>query len=214
MSDHSKRVGHWLVDQPAQPRGALLLAHGAGAGMEHPFMSAMAHSLCQQSLLVVRFNFEYMALIAATGKRRPPSKMPVLVAEFQHQLEAAASHWPGLSWFIGGKSMGGRVASMALNNCQAEAGVCIGYPFHPPKKYSDTRLQPLQDAEKAILIIQGTRDALGNQEEVSGYKLAASTQLLWLEDGDHDLKPRKKSGFSQQQHIVSAAQAIAQFCLA
>ena len=182
--------------------------------MNHPFMNTLAQALCSHGLLVVRFNFDYMQQIAETGKRRPPNRMPQLMACFQDRLQQARSLWPAQQWFVAGKSMGGRVASMVLNDSDARGAACIGYPFHPPKKPDNTRLEPLQiTGGKPVLVTQGTRDALGSREDVAGYQLAKNVDIVWLEDGDHDLKPRKKSGYSQQEHIECAAAAIAQFCL-
>ena len=164
-------------------------------GMNHPFMNALAQALCQQGLLVARFNFPYMQQMTDTGKRRPPNPMPQLLASFSDRLSQAMAQWPAEQWFVGGKSMGGRAASMLLNDCAAGAAVCIGYPFHPAKKPEKTRLEPLQiPAGKPVFIIQGTRDALGSQDDVVAYSLADNIEIRWLEDGDHDLKPRKKSG--------------------
>ena len=112
--------------------------------------------------------------------------------------------------------MGGRVASMIADELHAEgkiAGlVCLGYPFHPPAKPQQLRTKHLAGLKTPALICQGTRDEFGTRDEVAGYALSDSIELLWLEDGDHDLKPRKAiSGFSAADHLKTMAQAVAGF---
>lgn len=201
----------WLINEPEHYETAILLAHGAGAGMNHSFMNSIAGALCDRHILVVRFNFDYMNVIAETGRRRPPNRMPQLMACFVNQLAGVVEYFPAARWFVAGKSMGGRVASMVLNESDALGAICLGYPFHPPKKPEKTRLEPLRAANKPVLVLQGTRDALGSYQEVADYQLSEPVQVSWLEDGDHDLKPRKKSGLSQQDHINSAADIIQAF---
>ncbi len=117
---------------------------------------------------------------------------------------------------IGGKSMGGRVASMIADELFAEGAiaglVCLGYPFHPPGKPMQLRTKHLAELKTPTLICQGTRDEFGTQEEVAGYTLSDKIEILWLEDGDHDLKPRKTiSGFSAADHLKTMADAVAAF---
>lgn len=202
----------WLIDRPNQFGTGILLAHGAGAGMQHDFMQQVARSLCGKHFLVVRFNFDYMQTALATGRRRPPNPMPQLMDCFHQNLAAVQAEFSPSRWLLAGKSMGGRVASSVLNEVEAQGAVCLGYPFHPPKKPDKTRLSPLQASEKPILVVQGTRDALGNLDEVEQYSLSDQVRIHWLEDGDHDLKPRKKSGFTQAGHIASAVDQIEVFC--
>ena len=203
----------WRVNCPENARTGVLMAHGAGAGMDHVFMQTMAERLCSLGLLVVRFEFDYMTLARETGKRRPPDRMPKLTECFERQFHAVVEAYPDVHWFLGGKSMGGRVAATVQPEIASAGVVCLGYPFHPPKKVENLRLEPLQQlTERDVLIVQGTRDSLGNRQEVDGYSLPPTIQIKWLEDGDHDLKPRKRSGFTHEQHIESAAACIAEFC--
>ncbi|MBN8430925.1 alpha/beta hydrolase [Microbulbifer salipaludis] len=206
----------WLLDKPTQsPSAWFLFAHGAGAPMDSDFMQALAHMLAMQGIGVVRFEFPYMAERRVTGKRRPPNKMDVLLEAFQVHIARVAEELPAAPLFIGGKSMGGRVASMlAQENYQrgAVAGaVCLGYPFHPPGKPEKLRTEHLQTLTCPTLIVQGTRDKLGSREEVADYGLSSAIALAWLEDGDHDFKPRKASGFTQQQHWQATADYAAAF---
>lgn len=185
----------------------LILAHGAGAGSDSPFMQQTSESLAALEVAVLRFDFPYMQQMKADGRRRPPPKMPALLEYYRSVIESV-----GRPCVIGGKSMGGRVASLLLKDdalSEVKGCVCLGYPFHPPGKPQSLRTEHLAQLHKPLLIVQGTRDALGNQQEVAGYTLDKSLQLLWLADGNHDLAPRKASGYSQQQHIQTACEQIA-----
>jgi predicted alpha/beta-hydrolase family hydrolase len=196
-----------------------LFAHGAGADMNSEFMNQVAEKIADKGIRVVRFNFPYMIKRSADGKRRPPDRAPKLIEAYENVIQQL-----NCPVVIGGKSMGGRMSSMLMTeNAQREkkdqlsilGSACLGYPFHAPKKDSKDRLDHLKQLTEPLLIMQGTRDALGNQEEVKGYikegKMNSSINVSWLEDGDHDLKPRKASGFNHQQHIDSAVEQVADF---
>lgn len=102
--------------------------------------------------------------------------------------------------------MGGRVASMIADEHDAAGLLCLGYPFHPVDKPTQLRTAHLADLETPTLIVQGTRDPFGTREEVAGYRLSKAIKILWLEDGDHDLRPRKAlSGFSMADHLKTMA---------
>lgn len=207
---------NWLVSRPREePSAWFLFAHGAGAPMDSDFMQALAGLLSAQGIGVVRFEFPYMQERRESRKRRPPNKMDELLASFQAQIDRADEELSAAPLFIGGKSMGGRVASMlAQENFEQRrvaGAVCLGYPFHPPGKPEKLRTQHLASLTCPTLVVQGTRDKLGNREEVAGYALAPAIEVCWLEDGDHDFKPRKASGFSQQQHWQVAADRATRF---
>lgn len=204
----------FLHDPAEDPIARVLLAHGAGAPMDHPWMNAFAGLLVTRRLAVARFEFGFMAARRDGGKRRPAPRGDKLVPEYVAAVEALAEETDdGLPLLIGGKSLGGRVASLAAPDLFAAgdiAGVvCLGYPFHPPKKPESLRTAHLAAFDCPALIVQGTRDPLGTREEVEGYTLDARLKLVWLEDGDHDLKPRRKSGFTHEAHLATAADAIA-----
>ncbi|MEL0169522.1 MAG: alpha/beta fold hydrolase [Pseudomonadaceae bacterium] len=197
----------FLVDEPAaQPVAQLLLAHGAGAPMDSPFMNLLAAALAAHGVRVLRFEFPYMAERRETGRKRPPNPMPVLEAAFREQ--AARLDGPFL---VGGKSMGGRVASMLAADLGAAGFICFGYPFHPPGKPERTRTDHLQQLQCRGLIVQGTRDPFGKPEEVATYGLDQALALHWLESGEHDFKPLKASGLTQEGLIDEAAIAAAAF---
>lgn len=189
------------------PSGLILLAHGAGAGMDHPFMLQMDELLSGIGLGVVRFEFPYMQKRREDGTRRPPDRMPVLLEHYKSLIDSHCAE-SDIPVYIAGKSMGGRVASMLLEETDAAACFALGFPFHPAGKPDKLRTDHLEDITKPVYIFQGTRDAMGNREEVVHYALSESVHLHWLEDGDHDLKPRKASGFTQQMHLEHVTRQI------
>ncbi len=191
-----------------------VFAHGAGAPMDSPFMNQMTELLLEQGIAVARFEFPYMVQRREIGKKRPPDAQAKLLDTWRSVInrlrEYRSNGRPG--FIIGGKSMGGRMASMVADEMSVSGLVCIGYPFHPQGKPEKTRTEHLQDITTPTLMTQGDRDALGNKEDVAGYDLAGSITMVWLTDGDHDLKPRVRSGFTHEQNIRTAADAIADFC--
>ncbi|UNK36800.1 alpha/beta hydrolase [Shinella sp. H4-D48] len=202
--------GSFLFTGPDDAPVTLLLAHGSGAPMDSPAMNAAAEALAAQGLRIARFEFSYMAARRTNGSRRPPPKAETLNPEFRAAVLALGANGPLV---IGGKSMGGRVASMVADDLHA-AGIvagllCLGYPFHPPEKPTQLRTAHLMTLKTPTLICQGTRDPFGTKEEVSTYGLPESIRLLRLEDGDHDLKPRKSiSGFSAADHLATMARTV------
>ena len=188
----------------------LVLAHGARAAMDSPGMTSLATRVAARGVRVVRFEFAYMAS-RRLGTRKPPPRADTLLDEYRAVLAEV-----GGRPVIGGRSMGGRVASMvaaAEHAGGAVAGVvCLSYPWHPPARPDQPRVAHLADLRLPALIVQGTRDPFGSPEEVAGYELPPTIELLWLDDGDHDLRPRKAvSGFTHAQHLDSAADAVAAF---
>ena len=182
----------------------LLLAHGAGAPMDSPFMNAIADSVAAAGIEVIRFEFEYMAKRREDGTRRGPDRAPKLIARFKEVLSLVG---PAAEVVIGGKSMGGRIASMIADEVGAAGVVCLGYPFHPSGKPERLRTAHLETLKTPTLIVQGTRDRLGSEEEVAAYTLSPSIELAWMADGDHSFKPRKKSGRTAEQNLEAAADA-------
>lgn len=200
----------FIFDGPAKADVTVLLAHGAGAPMDAGSMSAAAKALAAEGLRVARFEFGYMAA-RRSGERRPPPKAESVMPEYVAAIDALKAKG---KLIIGGKSMGGRVASMIADEMHAAgkvAGlVCLGYPFHPMGKPTQLRTAHLEKLKCPALIVQGTRDIMGTREEVAGYKLGKSTEILWLEDGDHDLRPRKAvSGLTAAQHMQTMAARVA-----
>lgn len=201
----------FIYDGPLDARFTLLMAHGAGAPMDSASMTAAARALADRGLRVVRFEFAYMAARRSGDGRKPPPKAEKVMPEFLAAVEDLGPTSGPL--LIGGKSMGGRVASMVADELFDQrriAGlVCLGYPFHPPGKPEKLRTAHLEQLRTPTLICQGTRDEFGTRDEVAEYPLSPSIDLLWLEDGDHDLKPRKTiSGFSAADHLKTVAERV------
>jgi predicted alpha/beta-hydrolase family hydrolase len=176
--------------------------------MDSDFMTTMAGLICDQGIRVVRFEFPYMEERRRTGKKRPPDRMPTLIESF---IRVVNDHGGPLRCVVGGKSMGGRVASMLLADIALKGAISLGYPFHPPGKPDKVRNQHWPDIQAPWLIVQGTRDSFGKPDEVAQYTLPSGAKVMWLQDGDHDFKPRKSSGLSQAQHCQQAALWVADF---
>lgn len=194
-----------LIDgDPSAP--TLVLAHGAGAPMDARGMTALATRIADRGIRVVRFEFGYMAG-RRDGVRKPPPRADTLLDEYR-AVVAEVGGRP----VIGGRSMGGRVASMIAADPSVAGLVCVSYPWHPPAKPDQPRIAHLEHLTTPTLIVQGTRDPFGTPDEVAGYPLSPAIDILWLEDGDHDLTPRKSvSGFTAAQHLDTAADAVAAF---
>lgn len=201
------------VDKPADSaRVNLILAHGAGAPMDSPFMQRMAQRLAFHGVAVWRFEFAYMAERRATGRKRPPSPQPQLLEQWRTVYRLVRQQTAG-PLAIGGKSMGGRMASLLADELAADALVCLGYPFHPAGKPEKTRVAHLAELRTPALIVQGERDALGDHDQVASYELSSAIRLRWLEAADHDLKPLRRSGFTHEDHLDTAAKAVADFLI-
>lgn len=200
----------FLFDGAEQAQPTILLAHGAGAPMDSASLNATAAALGKAGFRVARFEFDYMAGRRHQAGRRPPPRADKLNPEYLAAVAALGAKGPLI---IGGKSMGGRVASMVADELAASGHVsgllCLGYPFHPPAKPDQLRTAHLVGLETPTLIVQGTRDEFGGREEVSSYELSPAIEFLWLEDGDHDLKPRQRvSGFSTADHLRTMAETV------
>lgn len=199
-----------LSDGPMTAQWTLVLAHGSGTGMDSPFLELAATHLGRESIRVERFEFPYMRRARMEGKRRPPDREPMLLDTWREVVRHLAGQTQRLA--IGGRSMGGRIASMLADELpDVDALVCFGYPFHPPRKPERLRTAHLQSLATPMLICQGERDPFGGISEVVDYTLARGIKLHWLPDGDHELKPRKRSGFTVEQHWSSALVAASAF---
>ena len=197
----------FLVQGPRDARFTILLAHGAGAPMDSGSMIAASAALASAGFHVARFEFGYMAARRSAGERKPPPRAETLIPEYRAAVAEIKGPGPLI---IGGKSMGGRVASMIADDLYAKATIagllCLGYPFHPQGKPDQLRTKHLVHQRTPTLICQGTRDEFGTRDEVNGYDLSDAISLFWLEDSDHDLKPRKKiSGHSVADHLTTMA---------
>lgn len=192
---------------PADAAWTLVLAHGAGAPMDSPFLEAMASGLAARQIQVVRFEFPYMAA-RRHGKGGPPDREPVLRASWQAVVETLGG---GRRLFIGGKSMGGRIASLVADELGVRGLVCLGYPFHPPGQPEKLRAAHLANLLTPALIVQGDRDTFGTREEVERYPLSPAIEKHFLADGDHSFEPRKRSGRTTAQAWDEAVALVADF---
>jgi uncharacterized protein len=203
-------------DGPQAAECHLLLAHGAGAPMTSPFLETITRLLTERGLRVSRFEFAYMAARREGGKRRPPPKAEHLVDEFMTVVATLRQQLPsGQELLIGGKSMGGRVASLLADRLYGDqriAGlVCLGYPFHPPGKPDQLRTAHLEGLRCPALIGQGERDHFGGRAEVEALRLSPTIRFYWAGDGDHDLGPRGGSGFTRSGNLAGTADAVCAF---
>ena len=202
-----------LRDGPPDAAWTLALAHGAGAPMDSPFMAGMAERLAVAGVAVARFEFPYMRRTRADGRRRPPDRQRALLTAWREAVaaigDAAAGGASRLA--IGGKSLGGRAASMIADEAGAAALVVLGFPFHPPGAPDRTRTERLAALRTPALICQGERDPFGGRAEVEAYDLAPSIALHWIADGNHSFEPRKASGRTLGDNLDDAAAAVARF---
>ena len=197
-----------LYEGPEDAGVTLALAHGAGAPMDSPFMDRIAQGVSHGGIRVVRFEFPYMRARRHAGKRAAPDREPILRATW---LEAIEELGGAQRLVIGGKSLGGRIASMIADDVGALGLVVLGYPFHSPGRRDRPRVEHLRNLKTPALIVQGTRDSLGSRDEVAGYALSPKIRISWIEDGDHSLRPRKSSGRTESQNLDEAISSVNRF---
>ncbi len=196
-----------LIDGPADAPLTVALAHGAGVGMDAPFMNFFAAGIAKSGYRVVRFEFPYMAECRRTGKKKPPDREPVLRDTWLTIVAKLGSE----RLIIGGKSMGGRIASLIADEAGVAGLICLGYPFHPAGVPDQLRVEHLQGIKTPTLILQGERDPFGNRKEVETYRLSPAIVVKWLEDGNHNFEPRKTSGRTEQQNWQAGIGEIESF---
>ena len=200
--------GDYRIDGAADADATFLFAHGAGAPMDSGFMNRVAAGIGSRGVRVVRFEFPYMAKRRSEGRRGAPDREPVLRARWLEMVERFGG---GPRVVVGGKSLGGRIASMIADEARVRGVVCFGYPFHPPGDRERLRTKHLEALATPGLILQGTRDVFGTREDVAGYRLSPSIRIEWLEGGDHSFKPPAKSATSEAQNVSSAVDVAAAF---
>lgn len=193
-----------------------LFAHGAGADKNAEWMIRMNGLLVELGLDVLRFNFPYMDKRAEDGKRYPPDRQPKLLQCFAQQIEQLATN---KKIIIGGKSMGGRMASLLMFDelvpesikSKVAGIICLGFPFHPPKKPEKYRGEHLAIMKTPTLILQGERDPFGGKSEIENFPLSKAISLKIIPDGDHNFKPRVKSGFNLESNLQLSVEHIVEF---
>jgi predicted alpha/beta-hydrolase family hydrolase len=198
----------FLFDGPPDSPLTLVLAHGAGAPMRSAFMSAIARGVAAGGTRVARFEFPYMRARRPGGHRGAPDREPILRESWLSAIDALGG---GSRLAIGGKSLGGRIASMVADEARVRGLICLGYPFHPPGKPERLRTKHLETLVTPALILQGTRDPFGSPQDVSGYRLSPSIRIAWIEDGDHSFKPRASSGRTEAGNLGQAVALVREF---
>lgn len=190
-----------LIDGDPDASHTFIFAHGAGGPMRSAWMARVARAIAAGGVRVVRFEFPYMA-----AGRRAPDRAPVLLDAWREVVARV-----GGPVAIGGKSMGGRMATMVADELGVRGVVCFGYPFHPPGQPAKLRTEHLRAMATPTLILQGERDPFGTREEVAGYDLSEAIRVEWLPDGDHSLKPRASSGSTEAKNIARAVDEAVTF---
>jgi len=200
-------MSEYLFDGPEDSSATFIFAHGAGSPMDSPLITSIAKGLAEAGIRVIRFEFPYMRA-RREGGRRPPDRQPILLSTWREVIESAGDR---RRRFIGGHSMGGRMASMIADEMKVAGLCCISYPFHPPGDPTRLRTAHLEGLTTPALFIQGTRDPFGTPEEVAGYGLPSAIHVHWLPDGDHSLKSRRGSGRTTRQNISEAIGEMVRF---
>ena len=198
----------FLFDGPSAAARTVVLAHGAGGPMDSPFLNEFAAGLAAEGLRVARFEFPYMRARRSGGKSGAPDREPVLRGAWH---DAIGTLGGGRNLVIGGKSLGGRIASMVADEESVAGLVCLGYPFHPPGQPDRLRTKHLAALRTPALILQGTRDPFGTPQDVAAYHLSPAIRVEWIEDGDHSWKPRARSGRTMEQNLLEGVAKAAAF---
>lgn len=198
-----------ILERPANARWMLALAHGAGAGMRHPFLTALARELAEAQVATLRYQFPYME-----QQRRVPDTPSVLTATVRAAVRAAAGAAPELPLLAGGKSLGGRMTSTAAAREPLE-GVCgivfFGFPLHPPNRPETKRAEHLARVGVPMLFLQGTRDTLANLDLLRPVcaGLESRATLRVIAEADHSFHVLKRSGKNDAEIVRELAQGVA-----
>jgi uncharacterized protein len=198
----------FLIDGPKNAPVTLVLAHGAGAPMDSPSMRIIAEGVAKSGIRSVRFEFPYMQRRRETGRGGAPDPPRVLMKSWRDVIDELGG---GDRVVIGGKSMGGRIASMVADDAGVRGLVCLGYPFHPPGNPEKTRTRHLETLKTPAMILQGERDSFGRPDEIAKYKLSRKIRIAWIPDGDHSFKPRVSSGRTEAESLNQAIESIVRF---
>ena len=214
LGSHRAPVTALVYPAQSDPIGAtIILGHGAGAGQQSAFMVGFARALSERGVDAVTFNFPYIE-----EKRRIPDRAPVLEACFQSVVHRVRAEVPSAcdALFIGGKSMGGRIATQtaAADALLPISGlILLGYPLHPPGKPDQLRDKHLPSVRRPMLFVQGTRDAFGTPAELTPIlnQLAPQPTLHVIEGGDHSFKISRRDPAAQQAVYTGVQDAMVAF---
>jgi predicted alpha/beta-hydrolase family hydrolase len=193
---------------PPDPFATLVVAHGAGAGMDHPFLVGFARACVGEGLATLRFNFPYIE-----AGRRSPDPEAVLRDVWRAAFEAADARSSGRPVWASGKSLGGRIASMAVADGEVPAAglVFLGYPLHPPGKPQRLRDEHLYRIEVPILFLQGTADPFATADLLAGIvdRLGDRAEIVWFEGGGHSFEVRGRKRQPREAGASLASHAAA-----
>jgi predicted alpha/beta-hydrolase family hydrolase len=200
-----------LLEAPHDARFCYVLAHGAGAGMRHPFLETMARELARRGGASLRYNFPYME-----ARKKRPDPPDVATATVRAAVLAASSELPGVPLLAGGKSFGGRMTSQA-QAAEPLSGVIglvfLGFPLHPPGRPGTERAEHLERVKLPMLFLQGTRDEFATMDLLRPLveRLGPRATLHLVEGGDHSFRVPKTGAASQGEITAALAQAIAEW---
>ena len=200
-----------LLNLPSAARACYILAHGAGAGMQHPFMSAAASELAALGIATLRFQFPYMQ-----RRSRRPDPPALCHATVRAATLEAARRAPGLPLFAGGRSFGGRMSSQAqaIEPLPGVRGLAfLGFPLHPAGRPADSRADHLSRVQIPMLFLQGTRDALAERSllEALVARLGERASLVWAQDADHSFHAPARTGRDAAQVRGALLQALSEW---
>ena len=202
-----KQIGALAYKAEGEPAALFVFAHGAGAGQHHPFMAGVARAIAAHCIDVVTFDFPYRRL-----QKSAPDRPPVLEQAFRDAVDAARGWSQASRLFIGGKSMGGRIAThLAAQSLESLSGVvCFGYPLHPPGKPDRLRVAHLASIAAPLLIVQGERDAFGTPQELRPHleAMTASVRLHVIDRADHSLAVRGRAPAETYATLAAVAAAF------
>jgi predicted alpha/beta-hydrolase family hydrolase len=199
------------LHEPATPRHTLILAHGAGAGQGHPWMRARSGDLSDRGVRVITFDFPYI-----TARRKVPDRAPVLIAAWQAVVAHVAGRFADRPIAVGGKSMGGRMATMLLAEPDAPGAVrgcvALGYPLHPPGRPDQLRVAHLASIRVPLLVVQGERDPFGSPDDVRREFAAAGArpEVIDVPAGGHGFEVRARDA-RQADVYARVADSVAQW---
>ncbi len=203
-----------VLNKPRRARALYVLAHGAGAGMRHVFLEEVSERLAAARIATFRYEFPYMT----QGRRRPDTPR-VLQQTVRAAVETARKKAPRLPLFAGGKSMGGRMTSLAASQDplpNVRGLVFLGFPLHAPGRVGSERADHLSDVGVPMLFVQGTRDSLADLDHITDVctRLKKKTTLHVVDGGDHSFKVLKRSGRDPADVMEEIVQAIASWVTA
>ncbi|QLH40452.1 MAG: dienelactone hydrolase family protein [Defluviicoccus sp.] len=207
MSGKPTHEPEFLFDGPETAEVTVVLAHGDGAPMNNHFLNFFASGLARQGFRVARFEFSYTTARRLGNSRRPRDQDDVLLNCWQSVIERLSTE----HLVIGGKSLGGRIASMVADRNHVRGLFCLGYPFHPPPHPDKLHIEHLRGLQTPTLIVQGTNDPYGTPAEVADYRLSSAIRLHWLADADHAFGPCGTSERTTLQNRQEALDATSNF---